>query len=343
MCWRFVLTVFLLPVLLLFLGGCSKRRKMIEQYQAQIAQCDKEIDEIVNGDEWRAERDEVVNSLAMGKQEEEVRDKICRTLQKSLIAKYSTLEHRIADDLLKAVAFDEMDKMFQVFCEEPAIEKERVSDDMKKKIERELDTKNIYQIMSMLDAQYPMFRVSDNSKGITGDLVKFNKVNGPRRVVEGSLNAIMDNGARFGVTFCPFEDMPDEIVARIRSDYRRRFFRLKCAEIQQEQNAQVSKRLHEELPSRFLECGYLPKPSEINDIIDLTSAENWTSKHSLLEQAYKAFFVQQMEDKNYEYTEILPENEKEWIPSELLDKIGSLQNEKQVLQSNLQNLKKKRR
>lgn len=338
-----MLTAVLLSVLLCLLVGCSKRRQMIEQCQVKIAQCDKEIDEIVNGDEWREERDEVVNSLAMEKQAEEVHDAICRALQKSLIAKYSTLEHKIADDLLKAVAFDDMNKMFQVFCEEPAIAKERVSDDMRKKLERELDAKNIYQIMTKLDAQYPMFRVSDNSKGITGDLVKFNKVNGSRRVVEGILNAIMDNGARFGVTFCPFEDMPDEIVARIRGDYRKRFFRLKCAEIQQEQNAQVSKRLHEELPSRFLECGYLPKPSKINDKIDLTSAENWASKHSLLEEAYKVFLEQQMESKNYEYTEILPEKEKEWIPSELLDKIGSLQNEKQVLQSNLQNLKKKRR
>ena len=341
---RFMAVAVLLSVLLLLSGGCSKRRQMIEQLQGEIVQCEKEIEELVNDEEWRMERDEVVNNLALENQGSDVHNSICKALQDKLSAKYSMIVDRAYADIIKAISFDNMGQMFQVFCEEPAIARERVSEDMRKKIEKELDIKNLYQIFTMLEEKYPMFSVADPSKGvIKGDYVKFNKVNGAKRVVEGNLNAITDSGARFGSIFCPYEDMPDEIVIRLQVNIRKRFFRLKSAEIQQEQNVLVNKRLREELPNRFIECGYLPNPSKVGKKMDLTEADSWISKRFLLEQAYREFFTKQMISKNYEYTEFQEESGKEWIPKELLDKIGEIQSQKQVLQTNLQSLKKKRR
>ena len=66
---RLWITVFLLASLLVFSGGCSKRRKMIEQQQAQIARCEGEIADVTADEGWRKERDSFVESLSLEKQE----------------------------------------------------------------------------------------------------------------------------------------------------------------------------------------------------------------------------------------------------------------------------------
>ena len=339
---RLWITVFLLASLLVFSGGCSTRRKMIEQQQAQIARCEGEIADVTADEGWRKERDSFVESLSLEKQETDLRLSVCKSLRDTLKAKYSTLKNDISDDLLKAVSFDDMNQMYEAFREEPAITKWMISDDMKKKVEMELGTKSIQQIISELDAQYPMFRVADLPNGIDGERVTFTKVNGVRRTVSGRLNAVMDNGAKFDATFCPYDDMPDEIIIRIRMDARKRFFRMQAAEIQLEQNLRVSKRLREVLPRRFVECGYLLQPESIGNVMDLNSPDNWVSKPELLKQAYKGIFTTKMQENHYEFMELLPENGKEWVPEDVIDKLDELKGHKQNLQETLESLKNKK-
>ena len=332
----------LLLALLLVSNGCSKRRKMIERQQVEIARCEGEIADVASDEEWRKEREVLVESLALEKQPEDIRATVCRSLGDLLKSKYANLNHAVSRDLLKAVSFDDMDKMFQAFREEPAVAKWSIADDMKRKVEIDLGVKDFRQIIKELSEQYPMFRVADVANGVDGDMVRFTKVNGVRRTVSGRLNAVTDKGAKFDATFCPFEDMPDEIAVRIFPEVRRQWFRMKAAEIQLEQNLQVSKRLREALPSRFVECGYLLSPDCVGEGVDLANPENWLSKPSLLKLAYKEALDGKMQANNYVFTEILPENGKEWVPEDVHDKLDDLKKRKQGLEETLENLKQRK-
>ena len=338
----FWMTVLLLASLLFISSGCSKRRKMIEQQQTEIAKCEGEIASVASDEEWRKERETVLESLALEKQPEELRSSVCRNLRDLLKGKYVNLKHAVSEDLLKAVSFDDMDKMYQVFSEEPAVAKWAIADDMKRKVEMDLGVKSFPQLIKQFDEQYPMFRVADLANGVDGDMVRFNKVNGVRRIVSGRLNSVMEKGAKFDATFCPFEDMPDEIVVRIYPETRKRYFRMKAAKIQLEQNLQVSKRLREVLPARFVECGYLLLPECVGEVVDLTSPDNWTSKPALLKLAYKDALGGKMQANNYVFTEVLPENGKEWVPEDVLDKLEDLKKRKQGLEETLENLKQRK-
>ena len=339
---RLLLTLFLFFLLLVISSGCSKRRKMIEQQQVEIARCEGEIAEVAADEEWRKEREKILESFSLEKQPEDLRVTLCRNLRDLLKSKYINVKHPVSADLLKAVSFDDMVQMYGVFREEPAVAKWSVADDMKRKVEMDLGVKTIPQIIMQLESQYPMFRVTDLTNGVEGDMVRFNKVNGVRRTVSGRLNAIMEKGAKFDATFCPFEDMPDEIVVRIYPETRKRYFRMKAAEIQLEQNLQVSKRLREVLPARFVECGYLLSPESIGDVVDLTSPENWVSKPSLLKLVYKGALEGKMQANNYVFTEVLPENGKEWVPEDIIDKLDDLKKRKQGLEETLENLKQRK-
>ena len=336
------LIAVLLTALLFVSSGCSKRRKMIEQQQVEIARTEGEIAEVAADEDWRKEREMVLESLALEKQPEDLRATVCRNLRDLLKTKYANLRHAVSNDLLKAVSFDDMNQMYQAFRDEPAVAKGAVADDMKRKVEIELGVKDFRQIIKQLSEQYPMFRVADVANGVDGDMVRFTKVNGVRRTVSGRLNAVTDKGAKFDATFCPFEDMPDEIAIRIFPEVRRQWLRMKAAEIQLEQNLQVSKRLREELPARFVECGYLLSPDCVGDVVDLASPDNWVSKPSLLKSLYKDVLEGKMQANNYVFTEVLPENGKEWVPEDVLDKLQDLKNRKQSLEETLENLKQRK-
>ena len=337
-----LLTFFLLSLTLVMSSGCSKRRKMIEQQQMEIVRCEGEIADVKADEDWRKERETLMQSFALEKQPEELRVTVCRNLRDLLKSKYVNVKHPVSADLLKAVSFDDMAQMYQVFREEPALAKWSVADDMKRKVELDLGVKDIHQIITQLGEQYPMFRVADLANGVEGDMVRFTKVNGVRRTVSGRLNAVMEKGAKFDATFCPFEDMPDEIVIRIYPETRKHYFRVKAAEIQLEQNLLVSKRLREVLPARFVECGYLLLPDCVGDVVDLTNPENWTSKPALLKLIYKDTLGKKMQASNYVFTEVLPENGKEWVPEDVLDKLNDLKKRKQGLEETLENLKQRK-
>ena len=49
-----------------------------------------------------------------------------------------------------------------------------------------------------------------------------------------------------------------------------------------------------------------------------------------------------MQANNYVFTEVLPENGKEWVPEDVLDKLDDLKKRKQGLEETLENLKQRK-
>ena len=328
---------------LLVLSGCDRRRKVIEQFQAEISRCDRELQDIMADDDWRLERDEIVSSLSLEKQSPETQEEICKTLRRELLSKYSSIESEIGESLVKMLSNENSEEMIKFFLVKPALDTEMITHEVQARIEKSLGCKNLYEIVTMLEEEYPMYEVTNSAKHIKGDMVTFTKTNGAGRKVSGILNVVTPNGAKFGSTFCPFIDMPEEVVARIRLDVRKDFFRKKSGLILKEQNAMVKKMMRQELLWSLVEYGYLPVVSSQTGDLDLADAANWKPRRQFLKEAYRSTFAALMKDKGYEYGELPDADTKEWIPSQLLDDIESLQSQRKTAADNLNNFLRRKR
>ena len=87
----------------------------------------------------------------------------------------------------------------------------------------------------------------------------------------------------------------------------------------------------------------MPVISSNTGELDLNDVDNWKSRKQLLESACKSAFTSRMKAKGYEFTELPGGDSKEWVSTEILNKIDSLESQKQTAQNNLNQFLRKKR